>query len=638
MPRENPKRKVRKTAYTEYDEDADAKTNGESVASASSGATAKPPTRRRKGRLSLLPTLAMDILFEVFIRLQPSDVLNIMYTSKGFRDLLAAPSSTFIWKAVRENLEGFPNCPPFLSEVEYAKLAFNPHCYRCGKRTPNSPQWEVLARFCNACLDNMLIPTYRLIEPTDPNTSYEDVLGLIIKKRQGRRRHYLDHFYCEPQVNRVRRHIQNLPEKSSQTWLADAKRDAPGIREHAKVCRDWESKVRERRQEHLAETKLKRRDDIQQRLSQLGFGPALNRVMGEFANHRLVKPGVGLTERIWNNIKPVLIPWIQEREAKRLARSALTAYKILHPDTFLPGIADFLASSDGLRILQDLGDVPVSEEIFGDIGVFMDNWRRTVTLQLAGLVVIATEEHDKSLDQVAHAAKLAKLDLATTVFICECKQYVIQYGHQKRMDEVQRAYMHYPWVMAHPCVSNEHLDSDSKLFSIKDLRYEPEVGARLIKPIIEACALPAETTRTSDMDALDPRLICLKCKHGDAKPTDNTAVYTWRSAIGHAIICPHKETGYLWHRLSDTAAKMAKAAESSIYETKVVGDAAREAAIIQWGCTQCRDSKYRYANNLEGVKSHIKEMHKGSEPAYYRYARCPPGLFEVTLPADQCDE
>lgn len=113
------------------------------------------------------------------------------------------------------------------------------------------------------------------------------------------------------------------------------------------------------------------------------------------------------------------------------------------------------------QILENLGDVPVSEEKFGDVAVFMDNWRRTATLQLAGLMVTPTEEPEKSLDRVAHAATLAKLDLATTVFCCDCKRYALQYAKMYTTDDMQRVYMHYPWVMAHPCVTNEVRKSHS---------------------------------------------------------------------------------------------------------------------------------------------------------------------------------
>ncbi|TDL24624.1 hypothetical protein BD410DRAFT_745314 [Rickenella mellea] len=620
MHRENPKHKVRKITYK--DDDDDVKANDESVASASPAVIVKPPAKRRAGRLSLLPTLSTDILFEVFIRLQPLDVLNIMYTSRGFRDLLISPGSTFIWKAVRLNVEGLPDCPPHLSEYEYAKLAFHPFCDRCGKRTPNGPQWEVLARFCGTCLNDVLKPKSRWSYYV--GNSYNDILG-VIKKKDGR---YSSYFYCELQVKRLLKHIKNLPEKSSETWLTDAKRNAPGIREHAELCRDWENAVRGRRQEHLAETKLKRRDDIHQRLSQLGFGPALSRVAVEFANHRLVKPGVGLTERIWNNIKAELVSWIQECETKHLARSALKAYTISHPHIILPRIADLLAASDLSRILDNLGEVPVSDETFEDMAVFVGSWRRNATDQLADLVVIPTERlHGRT-------AIFAKLELATTVFSCKCRRFLHQYT---TLDYAKEVNMHYPWVMAHPCVTNERSDSEDKLWNIKSLCHEGDAGNRLVKPIIEACSLPVETTKTSEMDALDPRLICLNCKKGDAKLGENTVVYTWRSAMGHAIICSHNGTGCSWRRLSDRATLMAKEVESSIRGTKVVGDVAREAEIPQWGCTQCWESRYRSAHTVEGVKSHFAHTHKGSEPTYYRLARCPPGMFEVTLPANQCD-
>ncbi|TDL24613.1 hypothetical protein BD410DRAFT_838126 [Rickenella mellea] len=584
-------RKERKIHH-KRDDEVEVKSCGQSVMPASSE---KPPApvKRRKGRLSLLPTLALDILLEVFARLQPLDVLHIMWTSQRFRNLLVAPSSAFIWKAARLNVKGFPDCPPHLSEVEYARLAFNPYCYGCGKRTPNGPQWEVYARAVSR---------------------WSLTLADLFKQESSG---YFVPCNFEPQVRRLLKHILNLPEKSSETWIADALRNAPGIREHAKLCREWENTVREHRQEQLANIKLKRREDIHEKLSRLGFGPALGHAAEEFANHRLVKPGVGLTERMWNSIKSDLVRWIQEHEAKRLARAALTAYKASHPGTLLPGFADFSASNDGKSILHNLGDVPVSEETFGDIGIFVDNWRRTATHQLADLMVTPTEKHDGDLrDHVVHTALSTKLGLATTLFSCAFCEFARRMRHAATLD-----------------------DSEVMLWDAQGkLRYEGDAGNTLVKPIIEACSLPAETTTTFDMDALDPRLMCLNCKSGDANPTEKIAIYTWRTAIGHALICSQKETGYLWHQLSDAATETAKKAESTICGTKVVGDAAREAATPQWGCIECSVTKSSYVHSIEGIKSHFNSQHGGSEPAYYRLPRFPPGMFELTLPADQCDE
>jgi len=103
---------------------------------------------RRRGRLELMPTMNLDVLFHVrqertiFLNtkliiasiqilsfLLPMDLLNLSRTSKDFRNLLLRRSSAAAWKTARLNVDGLPDCPPDITEPQYANLAFYPHCH-----------------------------------------------------------------------------------------------------------------------------------------------------------------------------------------------------------------------------------------------------------------------------------------------------------------------------------------------------------------------------------------------------------------------------------------------------------------------------------------------------------------------------
>ncbi|KAG2041834.1 hypothetical protein BDR03DRAFT_855543 [Suillus americanus] len=86
-------------------------------------------SRARRGGLSLLPTMSLDVLFEIFGFLKPLDLLSLARTSKAFRNLLMRKSNVFIWRASRSLIPNLPECPPDLSEPQYACLAFDPHCH-----------------------------------------------------------------------------------------------------------------------------------------------------------------------------------------------------------------------------------------------------------------------------------------------------------------------------------------------------------------------------------------------------------------------------------------------------------------------------------------------------------------------------
>ncbi|KAF5330284.1 hypothetical protein D9619_006079 [Psilocybe cf. subviscida] len=94
--------------------------------------SAKPPApKRRRGNRGLLKDVVdmpLDIVYEIFGKLFPADLLTLSQTSKDLRNILGSRSSAFIWKEARGNVPGLPDCPPDLSEPQYANLCFRKHC------------------------------------------------------------------------------------------------------------------------------------------------------------------------------------------------------------------------------------------------------------------------------------------------------------------------------------------------------------------------------------------------------------------------------------------------------------------------------------------------------------------------------
>ena len=106
------------------------------------------PPRKVRGRLSELPTMPMDILFEVgdmrliifvtlldmvivqiFGHLHPSDLLSVSRVSKPFRGVLFSRNSAFLWNACLR-LCGAPTSPPDMSPPAWTHLLFGgAYCY-----------------------------------------------------------------------------------------------------------------------------------------------------------------------------------------------------------------------------------------------------------------------------------------------------------------------------------------------------------------------------------------------------------------------------------------------------------------------------------------------------------------------------
>ncbi|THU81851.1 hypothetical protein K435DRAFT_844588 [Dendrothele bispora CBS 962.96] len=93
----------------------------------------KPEKVQRKlGLLHIDATeIPMDIIFEIFAHLGTPDILQLSFTSRDLRNILTAPSSEYVWRNARLNVEGLPPLPPGLSEIQYANLMFDTTCEVC---------------------------------------------------------------------------------------------------------------------------------------------------------------------------------------------------------------------------------------------------------------------------------------------------------------------------------------------------------------------------------------------------------------------------------------------------------------------------------------------------------------------------
>ena len=110
-----------------------------------------------------------SIHMQIFWYLAPLELLYLARTTKALRAfLLNRQKSLRYWRCAFESIVNLPPCPSFLSEPEYANLAFVPFCHACHFFVTNScrtltssqgcsarcdsPLWELRLRSCEACL------------------------------------------------------------------------------------------------------------------------------------------------------------------------------------------------------------------------------------------------------------------------------------------------------------------------------------------------------------------------------------------------------------------------------------------------------------------------------------------------------
>ncbi|KAE9387913.1 hypothetical protein BT96DRAFT_836984, partial [Gymnopus androsaceus JB14] len=72
--------------------------------------------------------IPLDVVFEVFMHLDPIDLLSLSRVSKLLRNILMSKTSSSIWCATRSNVPSLPPIPEHFSEPQYAHFIFSEYC------------------------------------------------------------------------------------------------------------------------------------------------------------------------------------------------------------------------------------------------------------------------------------------------------------------------------------------------------------------------------------------------------------------------------------------------------------------------------------------------------------------------------
>ncbi|KII88889.1 hypothetical protein PLICRDRAFT_175143 [Plicaturopsis crispa FD-325 SS-3] len=118
----------------------------------------------KRGALQKISELNLDVLGEIFQHLHPLGLLRLSWTTKALRDFLTRRSTSIhIWKGAFARVEGLPECPPDLSYLQYARLAFDSRCYFCPAKNVTVVRWACRVRCCSKCVKDRFVSASWLI-------------------------------------------------------------------------------------------------------------------------------------------------------------------------------------------------------------------------------------------------------------------------------------------------------------------------------------------------------------------------------------------------------------------------------------------------------------------------------------------
>ncbi|PPQ63468.1 hypothetical protein CVT24_005000 [Panaeolus cyanescens] len=215
---------------------------------------------KMKGKLSRLMDMPVDILFEVFGLLHPTDLLNLSRTSKSYRAFLTARASANLWRVSFRNVEGAPDPFEDMSFPAWAYLLFVDRCHFCDVGH-SKIDWTFKLRACTMCAHEILNVTH-----TEVPTSV---------------------------------HPRSVAARVFRDKI------------HINLCQEWDSNRAVITPKSL---KADRISTIKSKLRELGWGDdALNYVERSVALQNVVSKPEKLTDEDWEDIGPFITNHLNDR-------------------------------------------------------------------------------------------------------------------------------------------------------------------------------------------------------------------------------------------------------------------------------------------------------------------------------------
>ncbi|KAJ7577440.1 hypothetical protein C8J56DRAFT_899073 [Mycena floridula] len=493
------------------------------IAAKPKGNAVQNPPKKVRGRRGLLQELLgapLDILYEIFGCLEPLDILRLARTSKDLRSLLMHKSSAFVWRQARENVVGLPEPPADLNEPQYANLVFSVHCHNCLSYHSPEIYWSFLIRCCKKCGDESFAEIDEMT--TNDSTIKPEVLKKILSLLPSRvtyvrRLRRSVQFYYIPAVDKALEEYKSLKGKEKlKEWVKEKREQKNAINQWSNKCLRWAEVRAYQRSDIIEVTKRRRYEAIIAKLKQLGWDGELavmkDRIRWQFRRHKMVNQAKDLTERIWTNIKPTFVEWMQDAKVNRLRleaenskasrysllRTLCTTYQSNQPiDNIMPPVPDIALSEDFRAIIEDtpLTTILTIDDFapaIAELPRIIQEWRSQKDLELLAIL----QQHDSN-------STLSDLNLATTIF---------KVSHE--------TCIRYPDILARRSTFSILYDPFRPMgfrgegtWNERNVIAYDEDASRNVSAVLKACGLDPVVATRDDLETLNPLIECLTCEN-----------------------------------------------------------------------------------------------------------------------------
>ncbi|KAK7024440.1 hypothetical protein VNI00_016291 [Paramarasmius palmivorus] len=273
----------------------------------------EPSQRKKAAKLSLLPTMPLDVLYVIFGYLPPKSLLALIRVNKAFRTTLLASNAVTIWASTRKSCKA-PEPSPGLTEVEWSQVLFGNHyCQLCGTKNVNHVDFWLRKRICCACIKRTGVSKgkFRHAYPGEDIS----VLELVLPVSGGRQnRHTM--YYSLAELDKVLGELRACKGAAAkEQYKAERMEYLERVKNHATVCYDWERQDARVMREDSKAVKGDRIKEVKRHLLALNFSEA--DVKAALALH-VVQISNPLTDRSWAMMKSQVIAKASEHKLIRL--------------------------------------------------------------------------------------------------------------------------------------------------------------------------------------------------------------------------------------------------------------------------------------------------------------------------------
>ncbi|KAF9479910.1 hypothetical protein BDN70DRAFT_878205 [Pholiota conissans] len=627
-------------------------------------APSKKATRRPQKTLSLLPTMPLDIIYEILSFLTPKDLLTMAKVNKLFRKTLLSPQATTVWKSSRER-SGGPRCPSDINELDWAILLFGDACQSCGTPRIRKVDFHLRCRVCARCKRrNVLAKSRFKIRFPDEHKSVLDLLPSTSDNGDAMGSFHSNRgcsYYWISDIEDIVRQLgileanitKGIPdaEQALETFKERRVQLVQSIKNDVSRLTAWKADAADQRQQDRQSEKDRRKNEIINRMIQLGYSKAdLADVEQDFECNRAKQ----LTERVWARIRPALEAkadtirtrrLISEREALVVARRSIVKtlymeYKAsLSPSQwkYLPRVLDICEFDCFKTLVEADSSIVVEKEDFKEC---MEMLPGLLARRMDDLKGHLMESMERSItdDQSANVGSTGGkgkavmrndlVDLAIATFQCEgkCRNYTITRSARLVIgwDTIATHYCEdenegLAVVVRRPWDFSTHANESG--LANDGARFTFDVRASVVARELVRCAgLEEERALASEMDAKNLRYGCKTC--GVVKisieyglMTEFRVGYGWRDAVYHSIS----------NHLSSSNSNGWRVLPEDEIE-KVIAKESRDAkwAYALYTCGHCAEYMTRQATK-GSVISHLRTMHGIENPQspddYFFYER-----------------